>query len=91
MDAATRSGDLGYWVGRRYWNDGVAGETARRLSHWALANLPIERLTAQVASDNPASASVLRRIGFREIGAGMQPFLARGGEHPVIRFEARHG
>ena len=91
IDAATRSGDLGYWIGRSFWNNGVAGEVARRLSHWALANLPIDRLTAQVATDNPASSAVLRRIGFRETGSGRQPFLARGGEHPVILFEARHG
>ncbi|MGI4958807.1 MAG: bifunctional GNAT family N-acetyltransferase/(deoxy)nucleoside triphosphate pyrophosphohydrolase [Janthinobacterium lividum] len=91
IEAATRSGDLGYWIGRSFWNGGVAGEAARRLAHWALANLEIDRLTAQVATDNPASASVLRRIGFREVGTGKQPFLARGGEHPVLLFEARHG
>ena len=91
IDAASRSGDLGYWIGRSFWNDGVASEAARRLSHWALANLAIDRLTAQVATDNPASSAVLRRIGFREIGAGRQPFLARGGDHPVLLFEARHG
>lgn len=91
IEGATRSGDLGYWIGRSFWNGGVAGEAARRLAHWALANLEIDRLTAQVATDNPASASVLRRIGFREIGTGKQPFLARGGEHPVLLFEARHG
>ncbi len=90
IDAGTRSGDLGYWIGRSFWNKGVAGEAAGRLSHWALANLPIDRLTAQVATDNPASSAVLRRIGFREVGAGRQPFLARGGEHPVLLFEARH-
>ena len=90
IDAAVRSGDLGYWVGTKFWNDGVAGEAAGRLSHWALANLEIDRLTAQVATDNPASAAVLRRIGFRQTGQGRQPFLARGGEHPVLLFEARH-
>ena len=90
VDAGNRSGDLGYWVGRRHWNNGIAGEAARRLSHWALANLPVDRLTAQVAADNPASVAVLRRIGFREVGTGRQAFLARGGEHPVLRFEARH-
>ncbi len=90
VDAASRSGDLGYWIGRQHWNNGVAGEAGRRLSHWALANLPIERLTAEVATDNPASVSVLRRIGFREVGTGRQAFLARGCEHAVLRFEARH-
>ena len=39
-------------------------------------------------TDNPASAAVLRRIGFRQIGEGTDKFEARGGEHPVWRFEA---
>ncbi len=90
VDKAARSGNLGYWIGAKFWNDGIAGEAARRVAHWALANLEIDRLTAQVSTDNPASAAVLRRIGFRETGQGRLPFLARGGEHPVTLFEARH-
>ena len=45
---------------------------------------------AQVATDNPASAAVLRRIGFRETGSSKQLFVARGGTHPVLLFEAIH-
>src|SRR5579875_521019 len=83
-----RGASLGYWVGRRFWRHGVASEAAGRLARWALANLDLDRLTAHVAIDNPASASVLRRIGFREVGEGKEAFLARGGEHPVTVFEA---
>ncbi len=90
IDAGARTGDLGYWIGRRHWNDGVAREAAGRIARWALANLEIDRLVAQVATDNPASAAVLRRIGFRETGTGQQDFLARGGSHPVLLFEATH-
>lgn len=90
IDDASRTGDLGYWIARRYWNDGVAGEAAGRLARWALAQLDIEKLVAQVATDNPASAAVLRRIGFRETGTARQLFLARGGTHPVLLFEAGH-
>ena len=42
-----------------------------------------------VAVDNPASAAVLRRIGFKEAGAGRERFLARGGEIDVVRFAAQ--
>ena len=31
---------------------------------------------------------MLRRIGLREAGTGVETFLARGGQHPVTRFEA---
>ena len=88
IDAQQRCGRLGYWVGRRFWGHGVATEAAGRLARWALANLDLERLEAGVLTDNPASAAVLRRIGFRQSGEGTDSFLARGGEHPVWRFAA---
>ncbi len=88
VDRGSRTGRLGYWIGRRFWGHGVATEAAGRLARWALANLDIDRLQANVATDNPASAAVLRRIGFRETGTGVESFVARGGEHPVWQFAA---
>ncbi len=83
-----RTARLGYWVGRRFWGHGVASEAAGRMVRWALANLTLDRIEADVATDNPASAAVLRRIGFRQTGEGTGHFLARGGEHRVWQFEA---
>ncbi|MGH7121066.1 MAG: bifunctional GNAT family N-acetyltransferase/(deoxy)nucleoside triphosphate pyrophosphohydrolase [Acetobacteraceae bacterium] len=80
--------DLGYWVGRPYWGHGVATEAANHLSRWALANLPLEHLTARVATDNAASAKVLRRIGFRPAGTAVEPFLSRGAAQEVLLFAA---
>jgi 8-oxo-dGTP diphosphatase len=88
LDTATRSGRMGYWVGRQFWGHGVATEAAGRLARWALANLAIDQLVAEVATDNPASASVLRCIGFRQVGEGIRAFRSRGGEHPVWQFRA---
>ena len=86
MDTVPGTGRLGYWIGRRDWGQGLATEAAGRVARWALANLALDRITAHVAVDNPASAAVLRRIGFKEAGAGREPFLARGGEIDVVRF-----
>lgn len=88
INLAERSARLGYWVGRRYWGHGVASEAARRLAQWAMANLEIDRLEANVATDNPGSITVLRRIGMRHVGEGVENFVARGGERRVLRFEA---
>src|SRR5580700_6674952 len=88
VDASARIGRLGYWVGRRFWGHGVATEAAGRLARWGFANLTLERLEAGVITDNPASAAVLRRIGFRQVEDGTGTFLARGGDHSVWRFEA---
>ncbi len=88
VDAPARRGTLGYWVGRRFWGHGVATEAAGRLARWAFANLDIERIAADVATDNAASAAVLRKVGFRQTGEARKPFLARGGEVDVFVFEA---
>ncbi|HEX4171922.1 MAG TPA: bifunctional GNAT family N-acetyltransferase/(deoxy)nucleoside triphosphate pyrophosphohydrolase [Acetobacteraceae bacterium] len=85
---AARVGRLGYWVGRQFWGHGVASEAAGRLARWALANLDLDRLEAGVITDNPASAAVLRRIGFRQVGLGTDQSLARGVDCEVWRFEA---
>ncbi len=90
-DAARKSAELGYWVGRRYWGHGVAPEAAGRLARWALANLGIERLVASALMENQRSQAVLRRIGFREVGEGAQDFLSRGGAMPVKLFRMDRG
>ncbi len=88
LDMSPRIGNLGYWVGRRFWGHGVATEAARRMASWALSHLPIDCLQAEVDTENPASAAVLRRIGFHETGTGMQECRAAGGQRPVTVFKA---
>jgi 8-oxo-dGTP diphosphatase len=83
-----REAELGYWIGRRHWGQGLGPEAAGRLAHWALANLDIDRLVASALVDNERSAAVLRRIGFKESGAGSQEFISRGGLMPVRLFTA---
>ena len=87
ITAESRSAELGYWVGRAYWGHGVASEAAGRLARWALANLAIDHVSATVFTDNPASLSVMRRIGFRHVGEGMEMAVATGKERRVLRFE----
>jgi 8-oxo-dGTP diphosphatase len=88
IDRKSRTGRLGYWVGQKYWGHGVATEAAGRLTRWSFANLEVDRVTAQVATDNPGSATVLTRIGFRQVGTGRQHFASRGSNVPVLLFEA---
>ncbi len=86
--ADQRRAELGYWIGRAYWGHGVASEAAGRMARWALANLPVDRIEANVSTENYASIAVLRRIGFRHVGDGMQMSVAHGKERRVLRFEA---
>jgi 8-oxo-dGTP diphosphatase len=88
VDAAKRVGRLGYWVGRAYWGHGVATEAAGRLTSWGFANLPLDRILAEVTEGNDASRAVLRRVGFRETGTGVRESVTTGDNHTVTVFEA---
>ncbi len=88
LEAEDRSAELGYWVARRHWGQGIAPEAAGRLARWAIANLHIDRISASALTDNARSAAVLRRIGFRDAGEGQREFLSRGGAMPVRLFIA---
>lgn len=88
LNGNPREATLGYWVGRRFWGHGVASEAAGRMVRWGFANLAIDRILADVATDNPASGAVLRRIGFRQAGESMKHSVARGGTRPVWQFAA---
>ncbi|MFC0408605.1 8-oxo-dGTP diphosphatase MutT [Roseomonas elaeocarpi] len=85
---APREASLGYWVGRRFWGRGIATEAARRLTHWALANLDLDVIHASALTENERSAAVLRRIGFSDCGEGEQEFSARNARLPVRLFRA---
>jgi 8-oxo-dGTP diphosphatase len=89
--AEPRRAELGYWIGRRFWGKAMAPEAAGRLARWALANLDLDTLTASALEENARSQAVLRRIGFRETGAGARDFISRGGPMPVRLFEAARG
>lgn len=88
VDPASRTGRLGYWVGRAYWGHGVASEAAGRLTSWAFANLPIDHLTAEVTDGNDASVKVLSRIGFRAAGRVQRRSLVHDTTHEVNLFQA---
>jgi 8-oxo-dGTP diphosphatase len=88
LDKASRTGRLGYWVGRAFWGHGVATEAAGRLTRWAFANLALDRVHAEVAEENEASCTVLRHIGFTQIGHAMRRSKASPSDHQVLVFEA---
>jgi len=58
------SAELGYWLGRAYWNEGIASAAVAALLPHAMRELRLYRLQARVFDDNPASMRVLEKCGF---------------------------
>ena len=79
--------ELGYWIARRHWGRGYATEAGRALLAFARDTLRLDEVVAGHFLDNPASGSVLRKLGFQQTGAiRLRHSLARGEEAPVAEF-----
>jgi RimJ/RimL family protein N-acetyltransferase len=68
--------EVTYWVDRRFWGQGVAGQALGQL----LELVPVRPLRGRAASDNAASIRVLRRAGFEIVGTDIGFAHARGKE-----------
>lgn len=78
--------ELGYWIERSHWGLGFATEASRAVMRAARASGLIVR--AGHFLDNPSSARVLRKIGFRSTGRVEQRLSrARAHEVPMAMFE----
>lgn len=78
LDLEHRRGELGYWVGKPYWNRGYASEAAQRLISYGFDVLGLNRIHATYFADNPASERVMQKIGMRYEGLMRQYYLKWG-------------
>lgn len=60
--------EMGYWVGKPYWNRGFCTEAAHRVLQFAFGPLDLRRVFANYLANNPASGRVLSKLGMRQEG-----------------------
>ena len=64
--------ELGYWIGKPYWNQGYATDAARTVMHHGFERLNLNRIQAHHFFRNPASGRVLLKIGMQREGVFRQ-------------------
>ena len=82
-----QSAELGYYMGRAHWGQGLATEAGQAVVRLGSADLGDPRLTSGYHADNPASGRVLTKLGFRPIGVSTRRCLAAGQDKPAIDVE----
>lgn len=60
--------ELGYWIAKDWWGQGIAVEAARPVIAHAFVAWRLPRLVAGHYEDNPPSGRVLQKLGFRPTG-----------------------
>ncbi len=80
--------EIGYWVAKAYWGQGIASEAGRAVLNWANTTLNITMMVAGHFADNPASGRTLEKLGFARISDESVPMysLAREGKAPGLMY-----
>jgi len=60
--------ELGYWIGRPWWNHGYCTEAGRALLEFAFRQFGLIRVHATHFARNQASGRVMRKLGMRHEG-----------------------
>lgn len=60
--------ELGYWIGRPFWNNGYATEAGKAILNFAFQELGLYRVHAHHLSRNPSSGRVLEKLGMKHEG-----------------------
>jgi len=83
IDPETQRAELGYWIGKPYWNRGYCSEAAAEVVRFALIDLRLRRVFARHFSGNPASGRVMQKIGMRHEGTLRQHAVKWGEVHDL--------
>ncbi len=85
-DEYTDAIELGYWVARAFWGQGIATEAGRAVLEIA-ATLGYGKVVASHFLDNPASGKVLSKLGFAPTGRVVERHsCGRGEKAPTAEY-----
>ena len=64
-DVMRFNGELGYWIGKRFWGKGIMTAAIQQTIDYCWSTLQVDRLFAEVFSSNLGSQQVLKKCGFQ--------------------------
>ena len=68
LNPANNHAEMGYWIGKPFWNNGYCTEAARAVVAYGFDVLGLERIYANYLARNPASGRVLHKLGMQQEG-----------------------
>ena len=60
--------EMGYWVARNYWRQGIATEAAKGMINFGFDKLGLHSIVARYFDINPASGRVMQKCGMTYVG-----------------------
>jgi len=68
VDRQSELAELGFWIGKPYWNSGYCTEAALAMLRYGFTELGLNRIHSFHLSRNPASGRVMQKLGMTREG-----------------------
>lgn len=78
--------ELGYWVGRPFWGQGLCTEAVAAVVRYGFDIVGLRRIFAQHFANNPASGRVLQKVGFVREGELRAHYVRFGEVKDVVLY-----
>ena len=82
-----KRGELGYWVDKKLWGNGIATEATKALIDYGFENLGMRSIFARHYDINPASGKVMAKCGMKYVGKMRQHEMRFGEYHDVEYYD----
>ena len=83
--------ELGYWLGRPYWGQGLMSEAATGALRFAFETLGLHKVTIGCVEGNAASQAIIEKLGFRFLALFEEDFWRFGRWWTHRRYELTAG
>jgi len=68
VDRWNRTATIGYWLGEKYWRQGIMNESVQKILDFAFNKLELRRINVSAFVGNEASISLIKKIGCKKEG-----------------------
>jgi ribosomal-protein-alanine N-acetyltransferase len=86
VDRDLNRADLGYWIGKPFWNLGYAAEAARAVIAAGFDEMGLNRICAFHFARNPSSGRVMEKLGMLLEGTARQHTMKWGKYEDLVSY-----
>lgn len=86
LDVAHHKAEVGYWLGKSFWNNGYVSEALQAVLKFGFEELKLNKIYASHFHHNPASGKVLEKNGFVLEAELKQEILKNGKYLDLFRY-----
>src|SRR3989338_1958470 len=82
-----KKGGIGYWLGKRYRNQGIVSEAEKAVLGFAFNKLKLNKVHGDAMISNKASNRLFKKFGFRKVGILKEELIKKGKKLDGFRWE----